>query len=181
MIIERKWAMPNRETFKIKPINDIIYDYMNNTVILSEADDYKYKWVDPFVRNSVFKGGCFLTNDLNPEIKADYNLEATEFLQRIESVSVDGVLFDPPYSPRQIKECYNGLGLDVHKIDTQSSFYSVKKDEIKRILKKDGICISFGWNSNGIGKTRGFEIIDILIVAHGGNIHDTICTVERKL
>lgn len=34
---------------------------------------------------------------------------------------------------------------------------------------------------NGIGKTRGFEIVEILLVAHGGNHNDTIVTVERKL
>ncbi len=48
-------------------------------------------------------------------------------------------------------------------------------------MKKDGIVISFGWNTNGIGKTKGFEIIEILMVAHGGSHNDTICTVERKL
>jgi len=39
--------------------------------------------------------------------------------------------------------------------------------------------ISFGWNSGGIGKTNGFEILEILLVAHGAH-NDTICTVERK-
>ena len=41
--------------------------------------------------------------------------------------------------------------------------------------------LSFGWNSGGIGKSLGFEIIEILLVAHGGAHNDTICTVERKL
>ena len=38
----------------------------------------------------------------------------------------------------------------------------------------------FGWNSNGVGKVRGFEIIEILLIAHGGSHNDTIVTVERK-
>lgn len=29
-------------------------------------------------------------------------------------------------------------------------------------------------------KNRGFEIIEIMLVAHGGNHNDTIVTVERK-
>lgn len=33
----------------------------------------------------------------------------------------------------------------------------------------------------GIGKKNGFEIIEILLVAHGGMHNDTIVTVERKL
>lgn len=48
-------------------------------------------------------------------------------------------------------------------------------------MKPNVIVISFGWNSNGIGKTKGLEIIEILIVAHGGQHNDTICTVERML
>lgn len=64
---------------------------------------------------------------------------------------------------------------------TQSSFWSRIKDEVSRIIELGGLTITFGWNSNGIGKTRGFEILEILLVAHGGNHNDTIVTVERKL
>ena len=65
--------------------------------------------------------------------------------------------------------------------DTQSSFYGDRKKEVARIVKPKGIVISFGWNSGGIGKTLGFKIEEILLVAHGGAHNDTICTVERKL
>lgn len=41
--------------------------------------------------------------------------------------------------------------------------------------------ISFGWNSGGIGKQYDFEIIEIMLVAHGGAHNDTIVTVERKI
>lgn len=44
-----------------------------------------------------------------------------------------------------------------------------------------GHAITFGWNSNGFGKNRGFEAVEILIVAHGGHHNDTLCVVERKL
>ena len=64
---------------------------------------------------------------------------------------------------------------------TQSSFWGNLKKEIARVVKPNGIVISFGWNSNGIGKTKGFEIIEILLVSHGGNHNDTICVVERKI
>lgn len=56
------------------------------------------------------------------------------------------------------------------------------KTTIAYRIELGGLAISFGWNSNGFGKKRGFEIIEILMVAHGGNGHnDTICTVERKI
>jgi hypothetical protein len=55
------------------------------------------------------------------------------------------------------------------------------KNEIARIVKPGGTVLSFGWNSNGVGKNRGFEIIEILLVAHGGQHNDTICIAEKKL
>ena len=101
-------------------------------------------------------------------------------MKNFDSNSVDGVLFDPPYSPRQIKECYNGVGLKCSMEDTQGSFWGKIKNEIARVLKPKGIVICFGWNSNGCGKTRGFELEELLLVPHGGNHNDTIVTVERK-
>jgi len=91
----------------------------------------------------------------------------------------DGVLFDPPYSPRQISECYQHVGRKTHKEDTQSSFYSNRKNAAAKLIKPGGLAITCGWNSNGFGKTRGFELIEMLCVAHGGAHNDTIITVER--
>ena len=54
-------------------------------------------------------------------------------------------------------------------------------DEIQRILRVGGKCISFGWNSNGVGKKINFQIERILLAAHGGSHNDTIVTVERKI
>ena len=64
---------------------------------------------------------------------------------------------------------------------TQASFWGDLKKEIARVVKPGGLVITFGWNTNGIGKTKNFEIIEILLVAHGGNHNDTICVVEKKL
>ena len=49
-----------------------------------------------------------------------------------------------------------------------------------RKIRVGGIAISFGWNSCGIGKKRGFELEEILLICHGGHHNDTIVTVERK-
>lgn len=84
-------------------------------------------------------------------------------------------------SPRQVSECYKKLGKTVNFETTQSSFWGNLKKEVARVIKPNGIVITFGWNSNGIGKTKGFEIVEILLVAHGGNHNDTICVVERKI
>jgi len=159
--------MPNKNTFEIKPI----YDF-----ILHNFDTRYGITLDPFSNGKLITK---VTNDLNQNVKADYHLEALDFLKKFDDSSITGILFDPPYSPRQIKECYNNIGIDNFKTD--SSFYSELKDEISRVMKPCGVVISFGWNSNGIGKSRGFFIERILIVAHGGNHNDTICTKEIRM
>ncbi len=54
------------------------------------------------------------------------------------------------------------------------------KDEIPNILKPGGIVITLGYHSISMGVIRGFEIEQILLMSHGGAIHDTIATMERK-
>lgn len=73
------------------------------------------------------------------------------------------------------------FGMTVDMTTTQASYWSKQKEQIARIVKPNGVVISFGWNSGGIGKKYGFEIEEILLVAHGGWHNDTIVTVERKI
>ena len=169
MKIERAWAMPNKNTFSIKPIKQLLTE---------EVDNKNNLWIDPFANTNKWGN---ITNDLNPEYDTDYHLDALDFLIPFEGESVDGVLFDPPFGPRQVSECYKGFGIPVTMQTTQASFYTNIKKEIARIVKPNGKVISFGWNSGGIGKTNGFTITRILLVAHGGWHNDTICTVEVKI
>tara|TARA_R110002012_G_scaffold95647_1_gene231059 strand:+ start:805 stop:1308 length:504 start_codon:yes stop_codon:yes gene_type:complete len=166
MKITRSWCMPNKNTFDMKPARNVIYRHL-------KIHDH---WLDPFARNSHI---ATVTNDVNENTQAEFHFDALEFLQMQQSNSADGVLFDPPYSLRQVKECYNNIGKAFTQRDSQY-FYSDIKKEISRIIKPGGKCISFGWSSNGIGKTRGFEIKEILLLSHGGNHNDTIITVEEK-
>ena len=108
-------------------------------------------------------------------------MDALDFLKQMKTNSADVVLYDPPYSLRQVKECYEGIGITVTAEHTKSSWRARHLDEIARIVKIGGYCLSFGWNTNGVGKKRGFEIVEVLIVAHGGSKNDTLCTVERKV
>lgn len=167
MLIERAWAMPNSNTFEVQPIRKLISEEMTDGI-----------WVDPFARNSKLAS---VTNDINPDTDAQYHMDALEFLKTLEDDSVDGVLYDPPYSPRQIQECYNNVGVSPTSLQTSAAFWSDQKREIGRIVKRGGKVITFGWNSGGIGKKYGFEIDRILLVAHGGWHNDTICVVEHKV
>ncbi len=165
--IERIWSMPNKNTFEIAPIK----------ALLEEEVDLKKYWIDPFAnRNKI----ASVTNDLSMEYDTDYHLDALDFLKMFENSSVDGVLYDPPYSPRQVSECYNDVGYTVTWDTTKASFWGNHKREISRIVKIGGKVITFGWNSGGIGYKYGFEIERILLVPHGGWHNDTICTVEVK-
>ncbi len=166
--MNRIWEMPNSNTFDIMCIKRLIYKYYKES----------YVSIDPFANsNRIAK----ITNDLDPAHGTTRNMDALDFLKTFDDNSVDFVLYDPPYSPRQVSECYKKLGKTVNMQTTQSSFWGNLKKEIARIIKPGGYVLSFGWNSNGIGKTKGFEIIEILNVAHGGQHNDTICTVEQKL
>jgi len=159
--------MPNKNTFKIKPIKEFIHNNLTDGII-----------IDPFANCNKI---ATVTNDLDPQYNTDYCLDALEFLRIFDDSSVDMVLYDPPYSPRQVSECYTKLGKTVNIKTTQASYWTNHKKEISRIIKSGGRVITFGWNSGGIGKKYGFEIKKILLVAHGGWHNDTICTLEIKI
>ena len=131
------------------------------------------------MKNSPFKKLC-LSNDLDPDVEADCHLDALDFLKTVKDDSAKIILFDPPYSPRQVSECYKKMDRTVNMQTTQASFWSNLKKEISRIAMFDSYCLTFGWNSGGIGKKYGFEIEEILLVAHGGWHNDTIVTIERR-
>lgn len=166
MVVTRTWQMPNSKTFKIKPIKNLIEKYAYGTII------------DPFANDSKI---ATITNDIDTAYNTDYHLDAIDFLSMFDDSSIDTVLYDPPYSPRQVSECYRKLGKSVNMQTTQSTYWAKQKEQIGRIVKPDGIVITCGWNSGGIGKKHGFEIVEVLLVAHGGWHNDTIVTVERKV
>ena len=112
--IERAWGMPNKNTFDIHPIKKM----------LKEEVDSDLLWIDPFANKNKIAS---ITNDLNPEFDTDYHMDALEFLKTFDDCSIDGVLYDPPYSPRQISECYKNIGLEVSNKTTQSTFWSNQK------------------------------------------------------
>lgn len=173
MTFDRYFSMPNSHTFKMAPVIELLKNY-----------DVDQHWnqvvVDPFARDSRWAN---YANDLNPEFATPYQLDAIEFCQKLvkEDIKADIVLFDPPYSPRQISECYKIVGRKVGITDTQNArLYKEVRDRLDSILKPNGLAISFGWNSSGFGKVRGYEIEHIRLIPHGGAHNDTICVVERK-
>lgn len=119
--IERIWSMPNKNTFEIKPIKSL----------LQEEVDLSQYWIDPFANRNKLAS---VTNDLNTDYDTDYHLDALEFLRIFDDESIDGVLYDPPYSPRQVSECYNDVGYNVTWDTTKASFWGNHKREISRMV-----------------------------------------------
>lgn len=166
----RAWAMPNAETFSIKPIKGLLLKTLKKQKSI----------IDPFARDSKF---AHFTNDLNPKTSAQYHLHAEDFCDlMIEmKITADAIIFDPPYSPRQVQEIYQSIGKKVTMKDTQTgSLYKNVKDKLNKILIPGGIVICCGWSSCGFGINRGFDLKEILLVCHGGAHNDTIITIEEK-
>ena len=161
----RVWAMPNANTFSVKPIGEFVSRYLHGIS------------VDPFARNSAL---ATYTNDLNPETAAKHHMDAVEFLEMLATTGIkaDVIIFDPPYSPRQISECYAAAGKKAGMVDTQNArLYAKCKESIRPLCKIGTMVISFGWNSSGMGP--GWETEEIMLVAHGGAHNDTICMAQR--
>jgi hypothetical protein len=165
----RIWAMPTSDTTKCLPIGELVSKYAIGTVI------------DPFARNSRYAKEY--TNDLNPETDAKYHMDAKDFLDMLvtQGIQADCVIFDPPFSPRQIKECYDGIGKKMEQMDAFRTHWKPERDAINKLLKLNGVVLSFGWNTVGMGHGRGYRAEEILIVCHGPGHNDTLVLVERKI
>lgn len=169
-LFSRVWDMPNASTFDIPAIRDFVTTYLAQSMVS----------VDCFARN---KRWTTYTNDLNPHTAAEYHMDAEDFLRLLaeRGVVADLVIFDPPYSPRQISECYRSIGRAVGMKDTQNArLYRCVRDAIVPICADNAIVLSFGWNTTGMGKGRGFDAVEVMICDHGAAHNATLCLAERK-
>ena len=167
VIFAREFSMPSRHTFSMPPVERLLDKWLDGQEVI----------VDPFAGQSA-RGT--ITNDLSLNSPAQSHMLADGFVEQFDVIA-DAVLFDPPYSPRQISECYQQVGMPCGKESTQSAaLYKRVKDGLHKILRPGGIAICCGWNSVGFGITRGYELLEVLLVTHGAAHNDTIVTVERK-
>ena len=151
MKIERVWARANARTFQISPIFNLIKEEFGCSL---------EQVLDPFSFQS--KQDCF------------------EYLNNIPANSFDFGVLDPPYTKRQVSEHYKKNGGLCNSWQTSSGWTAKVKREMSKKIRSGGKVISFGYNSFGLGKINGFEITRILLVNHGGDRYDTICTVSKK-
>jgi hypothetical protein len=165
MLISRQWAMPSSDTLSIKPIRTFFEKYVFGVS------------VDPFARNCDL---CDVTNDLNPQTSAQFHLKADDFLKAQDVMNF--VLFDPPYTIRKVKELYQSVGLEFMKYESQNSIrWTTERNIIAAKQNAGDTVMSLGYSSVCMGKKRGYEILEIGIIAHGPAHSDTLVTIERKL
>jgi hypothetical protein len=163
--------MPNKNTFDIPAIGKFVQERL----VVSKVS------VDPFARD---KRWATYTNDLNPATAAEFHVDATCFLTELADAGAvaDLVIIDPPYSPRQVKECYDSIG---QKMEQDDALLGKKRGEMKKVIARlvpiGGVVLHFGWNTVGMGIKLGYEQEEILIVCHGSDHNDTICLAERRV
>ena len=163
-VVTVAFSMPTRWTFAMRPVAAFLARHLVGCKVI----------VDPFSG-----GSCVGTyrNDLAAENGQDAEVWTRRWIA--DGLRADAVLFDPPYSPRQIAECYKDIGRMPTPKDTQNAhLYKRARAALVDILKPDGIPLSFGWQSAGFG--RSWETLEILLVQHGGAHNDTICVAQRR-
>ena len=162
MELSRTWVMPSVWTFTMKPIPPIFEKYGVGS-----------GWADPFAGEN---SPAEFRNDIEGRGN-EFEMDALEFLKSLSDASLQGVLFDPPYS---VEQCLRRYTPKQGGTAGRAEYWAKCKDEIARILVPGGVCISFCWDSTGIGKKRGFEIVEIVLLCHGACHNDTIVTIDKK-
>ena len=155
--------MPSPWTFSIPAIAAFLGRHLRGRTVI----------VDPFCGQSVI--GTH-RNDLRFSGE-----DAEPFVRRLiaDGVRADAILFDPPYSPRQVAEVYQEIGRKVTMHDTQNgTLNKTVRAALKDIAKSDAVALSFGWNSSRFG--TGWDTREILLVQHGGPHNDTICVAQVR-
>ena len=147
----------NKYTFSIKPIKEWVEENSTGKVLNLFAGKTKLNLDETRV-------------DADETMVADYYMDALDFIQQCKD-KFDTIILDPPYAYRKSMEMYNG-----HK----ASRFNELKDGLSNLLNENGRVITFGYHSVSMGRSRGFFQEKILLLSHGGAIHDTIAVVEVK-
>ena len=159
------WSIPNRCTFKIKPIRALLDRYIRPSDVI----------VDPMCRESLI--GTY-RNDIDPKAPgAITHMDAVAFLDDLlaKGIAADVVLWDPPFSVNQARK-YG------RKDETPHSFNVLRhecRNRIARLVRPGGLVICLAFHGNGLERP-GFETIERLNVTHGGFSYDTIVVVQRR-
>ena len=152
---------PSKWTFDMSKLKDWLESYCAGNVLNLFGGKTRLK---------ISKNYTEISNDIDIEMPTDYHLDAIKFVENWSGNKFDTIILDPPYNWRKAKEKYENRMIGQ---------YPQLKDKLLSIINKNAIVISFGYDTVGMSKSRGFEKIAICLICHGGDHHDTICLVER--
>ncbi len=160
---------------------------INFTYLMQPPNKYTFKqpklktWIEQNCEGRTLNlfAGLVLLNideirvDIDPEIPADYYMDSYDFvlMAKEKEMLFDTILLDPPYNLRKSREKYKGRMI--------GSFTKVK-NVLPDILVDNGVIITLGYDTVGMGKGRGFKKEAICLVCHSGDHNDTLCLKERK-
>ena len=150
-----------RYTFKNRRVREWVEQHAEGKVLNLFAGKYRLNCDE-------------IRNDIRQDMPCDYHMDALDFVKKWGSdieIKFNTIILDPPYAYRKSMEMYEGA--------IGSPFNQVK-NKLLKILAPNGIVITFGYHSNVMGKSRNFKQEHILLLSHGGAIHDTIAVIERK-
>jgi hypothetical protein len=166
LTIERIFEMPRKWTFQMPKLRGWVESRLEGRVLNLFGGVTLLTPPD---------GGSIVTNDIDPVHNSDYQLDACDLAQWTSKEfadQFDTVIFDPPYSFYQAAKTYG--------IKKQQKV-SHARDVVEYVLRPGGRVISLGFNSTGMGSSRGFEKEGLLIVNGGGSHNDIMVLSERRL
>ncbi|KKM87618.1 hypothetical protein LCGC14_1267020 [marine sediment metagenome] len=163
MDIEYWFEMPNKWTFMQKKLRQFILKYIpkNSKVLIPFAGEYRFNKI---------KNCTHIYNDLNPEINADYNMDAYLLKELFPKCYFDVIIADPPYTHEQVLRKHYGYKIKSISLWRKTAYY---------LLKPDGIYIELGYNSSGLRKKYA-EKIALGICCLGAQHNDILILVQQK-
>jgi DNA modification methylase len=172
MKFEYFFEMPSKWTFKQKKLRKFILKYIPNDSIVLIPFAGKYRFPNRLDNTR------FIYNDNNPEIEADYHLEAWDLDQVFENEYFDCIIADPPYSIFQFYAKYTKAKKEGKEADFKADYIKWKEVAYK-MLKHSGIYIQLGYNSTGINLDLADKIA-LGICCNGSTHNDILILVQKK-
>jgi hypothetical protein len=164
-----KIGRTNKETHRIQAVENLYRKYWTKSKAVGRV-------IDPFARNCPWAGEY--TNDIAIDSDANYNMDALDFLKRMEiekKTFVLGIL-DPPFSPRQANEAYGGDGANLYASDSPR-LRRIER-QLGRIIVPGGYILKFGYNSNP--PVQDWDLVEIKLLCFGGVVNDWILSVWKN-
>jgi hypothetical protein len=158
MTIERWFEMPRSWTFQMPKLRAWVESRIDGRTL------------------NLFGGvtrlaGDIVYNDLNPDLPADLRRDAYDLSLWTDSGGrFDTVIFDPPYSAFQALKTYGAK---------KAQLVTHARDVVEYVLRPGGRVISLGFNSTGMGASRGFTKEALALVNCGGSHNDFLILSER--